>query len=83
MTQMVYDSELCDNDFIREASSLVCADVRLNIRFSFTRDSYIGFLLRHKSFSYVIVSQKTYTQDEGSISFGRGNNLTVQTHLHL
>ena len=57
-----------------ELSSLVCADGRLNIRFSFTRDSYKGFLLHHSSFSYVIVSQKTYTQYEGSISFGRGNN---------
>ena len=55
-------------------SSLVCADGRLNIRFSFARDSYKGFLLRHNSFSYVIVSQKTYTRDEGSISFGRGDN---------
>ena len=39
-------------------SSLACADGRLNIRLSFTRDSYKGFLLRHNSFSYIIVSQK-------------------------
>ena len=64
-------------------SSLVCADVRLNIRFSFTRDSYKGFLLRHNSFSYVIVSQKTYTWDEGSISFGRGNIYCVKVDNFL
>ena len=52
----------------------MCVDGRLKFCFSFTRDSYKGFLLCHSSFSYVIVSQKTYTQDEGSISFGRGNN---------
>ena len=39
-------------------SCLVCADSRLNVRFSFTRDGYRGFLLRHNSFSYVIVCQK-------------------------
>ena len=44
-------------------SSLVCADVRLNICFLFTRDSYKGFLLRHNFSSYIIVSQKTYTRD--------------------
>ena len=36
-------------------SSLMCADGRLNIRFSFTRDSYKGFLLCHNSFSYVLL----------------------------
>ena len=41
-------------------SSLVCADVRLNIHFSYTRDSYKSFLLCHITFSYVIVSQKIY-----------------------
>ena len=55
-------------------SSLVLADSCLKFRFSFTRDSYKSFLLRHGSFSYVIVSQKTYTQDEGTICLGRGNN---------
>ena len=34
-------------------SSLVFADGHLKIHFSFTRDSYKGFLLRHGSFSYV------------------------------
>ena len=63
-------------EFIRSQllSSLVFADSCLKFRFSFTRDSYKSFLLRHGSFSYVIVSQKTYTRDEGTICLGRGNN---------
>ena len=48
-------------------SSLVFTDGRLKNCFSFTRDSYKGFLLRHYSFSYVKVSQKMYTRDEGTI----------------
>ena len=32
------------------------ADACLKISFSFTRDSYKGFLLRHGSFSYVILT---------------------------
>ena len=39
------------------------AEGRLNIHFLFTQDGYRGFLLRHDSFSYVIVSQKMYKQD--------------------
>ena len=55
-------------------SSLVCADSCLNFHFSYTRACYMGFLLRHYSFSYLIVSQKTYTRDRGTICAGRGNN---------
>ena len=40
----------------------MCADGRLKNHFLFTRDSYKDFLLRHGSFSFVIVSQKMYTQ---------------------
>ena len=39
-------------------SSLVCADICLNICFSFTRDSSKGFLLRHNFPSYVIYCVK-------------------------
>ena len=56
-------------------SSLVCADACLNIHLSFTWDSYKGFLLRHNSFSCVIVSQKTYTRDKGSIYCVKVDNL--------
>ena len=45
-----------NNDII--FSSLVCADMRLNICFSFTRDSSKGFLLRHNFPSYVIYCVK-------------------------
>ena len=41
------------------------SDGRLKNWFWFTRDSYEDMLL---SFSYVIVSKKTYTQDEGTNS---------------
>ena len=41
-------------------SSLVCADVRLNICFSFTQDRYKGFLLRHNFPTYVIYCVKVY-----------------------
>ena len=44
------------------------ADSRLKFCFLITRDSYKGFLLRHGSFSYVIVSQKTCTRDEGTLN---------------
>ena len=37
-----------------KVSSLVYVNVCLNIRFSFTRDSYKDFLLRRNSFSYVL-----------------------------
>ena len=52
-------------------SSLVFSNGRFKNLFSFTRDSYKSMLL---SFSYVKVSQKTYTRDEGTICLGRGDN---------
>ena len=54
-------------------SSLVFTDGRLKNLFSFTRDNYKDMKL---SLSYVMVSQKMYIRDEGSICLGRGNNLT-------
>ena len=47
-----------EDKLIQYLSSLVLADSCLKFCFSFTRDSYKSFLLRHGSFSYVIVSQK-------------------------
>ena len=40
-------------------SSLVFADSLLKFHFLFTRDSYNGFLLRHDSFSYVLLVTDT------------------------
>ena len=65
----------------RTTSSLVCADFCLNFHFSYTLACYLSFLLRHYSFSYVIVSQKKYTQDRGTICAGRGNKQSAHTRL--
>ena len=65
MCQIIF----CDR-FCRD-SSLVFTDGRLKKRFLFSQESYKDLML---SFSYVIVSQKTYTRDEGTICLGRGNN---------
>ena len=42
------------------SSSLVFADGRLKFCFSFTQDSYKGFLLHHGSFSYVIYEDRQH-----------------------
>ena len=52
---------------IQSTSSLVCADVLLNIHFSFTQARYKGFLLRHNSFSYVIPNIWTSQQQNPSL----------------
>ena len=74
-------TEVSALDFIKcEVSSLVCADICVNISFSFTWDSSKGFLLRHDFPSYVIYCVKVddiltvNNREKAVVGWGRGGN---------